>query len=95
MDLIKNGLIGANGMKHIMLIDPIVIPSSKILSLIGLVGPMLGYVDNNNTAGEEGHYYHFRPQETLKQLLDLTVKTRKDLQEGYNLPSGIKMKVYK
>jgi carboxylesterase len=95
MDLIKNGLIGANGMKHIMLIDPIVIPSSKILSLIGLVGPMLGYMDNNNTAGEEGHYYHFRPQETLKQLLDLTVKTRKDLQDGYNLPSGIKMKVYK
>jgi len=95
MDLIKNGQIGANGMKHIFLVDPIVIPSAKILSLVGLIGPMLGYVDNNNTVGEEGHYYHFRPQETMQQLLDLTVKTRKDLEEGYNLPSGIRMKVYK
>jgi carboxylesterase len=95
MDLIKNGHIGANGMKHILMIDPIVIPSSKILTLVGLVGPMLGYLDNNNTAGEEGRYYHFRPQETLQQLLALTVKTRKDLQEGYKLPSGIRMKVYK
>jgi len=95
MDLIKNGQIGANGMKYILLVDPIVIPSTKILTLVGLVGPMLGYLDNNNTAGEEGHYYHFRPQETLQQLLDLTVKTRKDLQEGYSIPTGIKMKVYK
>ena len=95
MDLIKNGHIGAGGMKHILMIDPIVIPSAKIMTLVGLVGPMLGYTDNKNTAGEEGHYYHFRPQETTKQLFDLTVKTRKDLQEGYQLPSGIRLKVYK
>jgi carboxylesterase len=31
----------------------------------------------------------------LKQLLDLTNKTRKDLQVGFKLPSGSKMKVYK
>ena len=95
MDLLKKGKIGDNGMKHIFLVDPIVIPSAKILTLVGLVGPMLGYIDSNNTAGEEGHYYHFRPQETMQQLLDLIVKTRKELQEGYILPSGLKMKVYK
>ncbi|MCX5810915.1 MAG: hypothetical protein NTX36_16360, partial [Proteobacteria bacterium] len=44
---------------------------------------------------EEGRYYHFRPQETLKQLLNLIEKSRKALQEGYNLPAGIRMKVYK
>jgi len=95
MDLIKKGEIGANGMKHIFMVDPIVIPSDKLLTLIGLVGPMLGYLETPMTPAEEGHYYHFRPQETLKQLMILIDKSRKDLQEGFNLPAGIRMKVYK
>jgi carboxylesterase len=95
MDLIKKGKIGDNGMKHIFLIDPIVLPSDKLLTIIGLVGPMMGYLETTMTAAEEGHWYHFRPQETLKQLLNLTEKSRKDLQKGYTLPSGIRMKVYK
>jgi carboxylesterase len=95
MDLIRKGEIGANGMRHIFMVDPIVIPSDKLLTAIGLVGPMLGYMEATNTSAEEGHWYHFRPQETLKQLLNLTVKTRKDLQTGYNLPTGCKVKVYK
>jgi len=95
MDLIKKGKIGENGLKHIFLVDPIVVSSNKLLTLIGLVGPMLGYMETTMTTGEEGHWYHFRPQETMKQLLNLTEKTRKDLQEGYNLPAGIQMKIYK
>jgi len=95
MDLIKKGQIGANGMKRIFLVDPIVISSNKTITLVGLVGPMLGYLESTNTTAEEGHYYHFRPQETLKQLLNLTEIVRKDLQDGYNLPTGIRMKVYK
>ncbi len=95
MDLIKKGEIGSNGMRHIFMIDPIVIPSDKLLTIIGLVGPMLGYLETANTTAEEGHWYHFRPQETMKQLLNLIDKTRKDLQSGYYLPSGCKLKVYK
>jgi carboxylesterase len=95
MDLIKKGEIGANGLRYIFMVDPIVIPSDKLLTIIGLVGPMLGYLETTNTSTEEGHWYHFRPQETLKQLLDLTDKTRKDLQKGYNLPTGCQVKVYK
>jgi carboxylesterase len=95
MDLIKKGEIGANGLRHIFMVDPIVIPSDKLLTIIGLVGPMLGYLETTLTTAEEGHWYHFRPQETLKQLLDLTDKTRKDLQGGFKLPSGSTMKVYK
>jgi len=95
MDLIKKGKIGDNGMKHIFLIDPIVISSNKTITLVGLVGPMLGFLESTNTTSEEGHYYHFRPQETLKQLLNLTEKVRKDLQDGFSLPSAIRMKVYK
>ena len=95
MDLIKKGKIGDNGMKHIFMVDPIVIPSDKLLTIIGLVGPMMGYLETTMTAAEEGYWYHFRPQETLKQLLNLIDKSRKDLQKGFNLPAGIKVKVYK
>jgi len=95
MDLIKNGKIGDNGMKHIFMVDPIVIPSDKLLTIIGLVGPMMGYLETTMTTAEEGHWYHFRPQETLKQLLNLIEKSRKDLQKGFNLPAGIRVKVYK
>jgi len=95
LDLIKKGKIGNNGLKHIFLVDPIVVPSDKLLTLIGLVGPMMGYLETTNTPIEESHWYHFRPQETLQQLLKLIVKSRKDLQEGYNLPVGTRMKLYK
>ncbi len=95
LDLIKKGKIGENGMKHIFLVDPIVVPSDKLLTIIGLVGPMLGYLETSMTTEEEGHWYHFRPQETLKQLLDLTDKVRKDLQKGFKLPSGTRLKIYK
>lgn len=95
LELIKKGKIGKNGMKHIFLVDPIVVPSDKLLTIVGLVGPMLGYLETSMNAGEEGHWYHFRPQETLKQLLDLTEQIRKDLQNGFNLPEDIRLKIYK
>jgi carboxylesterase len=95
LDLIQKGAITDNGMKNIFLIDPIVIPADKLLTLIGFVGPMLGYLESTNTAIEENYYYHFRPQETLNELMDLIDKVRKNLQNGYRLPSGTQMKVYK
>lgn len=95
LDLIKEGKIGRNGLEHIFLIDPIVISSDKLISIVGLVGPMLGYTETNMTDEEEGHWYHFRPQETLQELKDLIEKARKDLENGYYLPTGTDMKVYK
>jgi carboxylesterase len=95
LDLIKKGKIGDNGMKHVFMVDPIVIPATKLLTIIGLVGPMMGYLETTMTAAEEGYWYHFRPQETLKQLLSLIDKSRKDLQKGINLPEGTSVKVYK
>lgn len=95
LDMIKNGDIGDNEMKNIFLVDPIVIPSDKIMTIVGLVGPMLGYFEATNTATEDNYWYHFRPQETVNQLLDLIDNVRKDLQKGFNLPVGTKLKVYK
>tara|TARA_R110001592_G_scaffold266_8_gene1494 strand:+ start:267 stop:1211 length:945 start_codon:yes stop_codon:yes gene_type:complete len=95
LDLLKTDKITDNGMKHIFLIDPIVIPSDKSLTLIGLVGPMLGYFESTNTTTEDKYYYRFKPQETLQELLNLTNKVRKDLQKGFSLPQNTQMKVYK
>lgn len=95
LDLIKEGKIGRNGLENIFLIDPIVISSDKLISIVGLVGPMLGYTETDMTDEEEGHWYHFRPQETLQELKDLIEKSRKDLQDGYYLPEGTHLKVYK
>jgi carboxylesterase len=95
LDLIKKGKIGDNGMKHIFMVDPIVVPSDKLLTIIGLVGPMMGYLETTMTPAEEGYWYHFRPQETLQQLLKLIDKSRRDLQTGFNLPAGVRVKVYK
>lgn len=95
LNLIKEGHIGNKDFKTLSLIDPIVIPSDKLLSIVGLVGPMLGYIETDLNDGEEGHWYHFRPQETLQELMDLIDITRKDLQNGFTLPSGSTLKVYK
>lgn len=81
--------------RHILLVDPVVIPSDKALSLIGIVGPMLGYVEADQPATEDQVYYHFRPQETLQQLQRLLTLVRRDLQQGIRLPASCRLKVYK
>jgi len=81
--------------KGIFLVDPIIISSNKMLTMVGLLGPFLGYTTETLNTGEQGHWYVYRPQETLKQLMELIDLTRKDLQAGITLPAGTYMKVYK
>lgn len=81
--------------RHLLLVDPIVIPSDKSLSLIGIVGPMLGYIETDQAASEDKVYYHFRPQETLQQLQKLLTVVRKKLEKGVTLPSTCSLNVYK
>ncbi|MCK5857494.1 MAG: hypothetical protein KAG64_08390 [Bacteroidales bacterium] len=95
INLIENNVIDPNGMRHILMIDPIIVPSDKILTLVGVLGPMLGYIESNLSNEEEGHWYQFRPQETLRELMKLIDKIRKDLENSIYLPSGVHAKVYK
>jgi carboxylesterase len=81
--------------KHIFLIDPIIIPANKTLTLVGVLGPIIGYTTVENTAGEEKYYYHYRPYETLQQLRNIINEVRIDLQKGITLPAGTTLKVYK
>jgi len=81
--------------KGIFLIDPIIIPANKQLTLVSLLGPVLGYTTTNMSDGELGKWYAYRPQESLQQLMDVIDVTRKDLQKGFVLPENTYLKVFK
>jgi carboxylesterase len=96
LELIASGYFNQHlAPKNIFLIDPIVIPSNKTLSLVGVLGPMLGYLETEQTAEENKVYYRFRPQETLQELHRLLTKVRKELEEGLQLPAQTALSVYK
>ena len=96
LDMINNGVFNSAGTTvHIFLIDPIIIPSDKFLSIVGVVGPMLGYIEADTAPGEEKYYYHYRPEETLQQLNNVLGAVRGELQSGITLPKNVYLKVYK
>lgn len=96
INMIKTGFFNSHiAPKGIFLIDPIIIPANKTLTLVGLLGPILGYTTTELASGEKGKWYVYRPQETLQELMELIDLTRKDLEKGITLPLGTYMKVYK
>ncbi|TXK36699.1 esterase [Pontibacter qinzhouensis] len=96
LEMLANGYFN-NRIKprHIFFIDPNIIASDKNLSLIGVLGPIIGYTEAENTEGEAKYWYHYRPYETLKELRKLLHIVRKDLQQGITLPANTTLKVYK
>ncbi len=96
MELVASGYFAnRTAPRTILLVDPIVIPSDKTLSLVKVFGPMLGYVETNQSAAEDKVYYRFRPQETLQELQNLLTTVRKELEKGIILPPNCSLKVYK
>jgi carboxylesterase len=71
------------------------VPTAKILSLVDLVGPILGNSPNKGTEDENYHWYVNRPQETLQQLYALITIVKNELESGFHLPKGTLAKVYK
>lgn len=96
LEAISSGYFkGKTAPKHIFMVDPIVLPSDKILPLIGVLGPLIGYTEAENTNGEKSYWYTYRPQETLQELQKVIKKVRQDLQKGIVLPSQTSLNVYK
>jgi carboxylesterase len=96
LDMLANGYFNNRQKpRQLFLVDPNVVPSDKLLTLVGVVGPLLGYVEADNTTGEDKHWYHYRPYETLRELRNVVNIVRKDLQKGFKLPAGAQLKVYK
>lgn len=96
IEMVSSGKFdGLTTPKNIFLIDPIVVSSNKTLTLVGLLGPVLGYTSITLDSGETGKWYIYRPQETLKQLMELIDLTRINLEKGITLPQGTILKTYK
>jgi carboxylesterase len=82
-----------SNVKGITLIDPIIVPSNKTLSLVSAVGPMLNYSTSEFEVGEVGFWYKYRPYQSLKELNTLTQEVRKKLEDG--IQTNIPITVYK
>jgi carboxylesterase len=95
MDYIKRGYFRVQAPKWIFMVDPIVVPSAKLLSLANIVGPILGNSPNPGSDSENAHWYTNRPQETLRELYSLINKVKNELEDGFKLPKGTRAKVYK
>ncbi len=96
IDMINSGFFDAYTLpKGFFLIDPIIVPANKQLTLIGMLGPVLGFSTTGVETGEAGKWYYYRPQESLKQLIELIDDVRKQLQQGITFPESTYIKIFK
>ncbi len=80
--------------QHIFLVDPIIVSSNKLQSIVGIVGPMLGFVEADLSSEESKYWYKFRPEESIKELNRLMKGVRKDLEIGFKLPEDTELIVF-
>jgi carboxylesterase len=77
-------------------IDAIVVPASKLLHIVPIVGPILGNSPNDlQNDIQKRHWYLNRPASTLSELNEIIERVRKQLEEGVVLPEGSRAKCYK
>jgi carboxylesterase len=91
----KAGALDTIPPKHVFLIDPIITPGDKMLSMIGLFGPVVGNSPSSGTDAEKPHWYTNRPAEVLEQLYSLVNRVKNFLEDGFKLPTGTRAMVYK
>lgn len=73
--------------KNIFFVDPIVVPSAKLQTIVDIVGPMLVYLEADQPAEEDKYWYRFRPYQTINELNEVIQKVRKGLEKGIVAPS--------
>lgn len=81
--------------KWLFMIDPIVVPTAKILSLADALGPILGNSPDKGDSIEVHYWYVNRPEETLRQLYALINLVKNRLEDGFRLPAGTQAMVRK
>jgi carboxylesterase len=95
LNMVRNEKVKMDVLKHVYLIDPLIIPANKTLSLVVPLGLFIPYIKTDLDPGEKGHWYQYRPEQSLKQLEKFARQERKAIEKGYTLPAGVSMKVYK
>ncbi len=95
LELVSSGYFDTQiSPKNIFLVDAIVLPSAKLQSIVGIVGPMLVYSESDQTKEDDQYWYRFRPYETINELNELIKKVRNNLEDGFTLPNGTYLKVF-
>lgn len=96
LEMLSEHKINTSALRNVFLIDPIIVPSNKILPLAPVIGGWaIEYVTTDLTSAENGYWYKYRPHEALKQLDKLTRRVRKKMEKGIELPTGIALTVFK
>lgn len=95
LELVKSGYFNSHQHpKNLFLVDPIVVPSNKLQSISSIIGPMIVYVETDQTAEENKYWYRFRPQETIQELNAVMKVVRTGLENGMALPTETYLKVF-
>ena len=82
--------------EEFFLIDPIIVPSNKLLHIVTVAGPVLGNSPVEwDSDLEKQHWYTNRPASTLAELNELIELLRGRLEKGFSLPEGTGLKCYK
>jgi carboxylesterase len=81
--------------RNLFLVDPIVVPGDKNLTLIPLLRHLVTNVTTDGTEEERRYWYTNRPAAALAELYDLVGRVRSQLAQGVTLPTGTRAKVYK
>jgi carboxylesterase len=81
--------------KQLVMVDPIVSPSSKLLTIIDIAGSVMSNVETECSEVEKANWYCNRPQEALNQLMDLLTLVRGMLENGVVAPLGTQVTLYK
>ncbi|WP_197056108.1 alpha/beta hydrolase [Flavobacterium gilvum] len=95
LELVKSGYFNTHlPPKNLFLIDPIVVSSSKLQSIVGIIGPMIVYAESDQTSEENKYWYRFRPYQTINELNDVMKVVRKGLEDEIKLPTETYLKVF-
>lgn len=96
LELISSGAFGTmEAPKRIFMIDPIVLPSTKMMTVVDIFGPLISFAEIGLSEQQMAHWYRYAPQESLKQLISFLNIIRENLERGITLPQGTSIKVYK
>jgi carboxylesterase len=97
LEAVMSGRLATDGrLKHLVFIDPFIIPTARSLYLVRLVSLFVGNIPYKGASAEEKrHFYTNRPASTLIQLESLIRGIQKRLRKGYTLPPGVSLTVYK
>src|ERR1041385_5042684 len=96
LDILSENKINTSALQNIFLVDPIIIPSNKILPLAPIIGGWaIHYTTTQLDPMENGYWYKYRPYQALKELDKITRHVRKKLEKGIEIPTGISVVVFK